>query len=68
MNLRTFILLPHILLVRFLARRDPRLFRYWNVESLQNWRRIGVTWRAYAIAAAGWAIVAGVMWLAVRWL
>jgi type IV secretory pathway VirB3-like protein len=66
--MKIFILFPFILLVRILARHDPHLFRYWDVKSMQSWRRSRTTWKAYAIGVAGWGIVLGSLCFLVRWL
>ena len=68
-GMKILVLLPFILLVRLAARCDPHLFRYWDVRSLRTWREGRLTWGAWAIAAAGWAILActlGVIYLLVR--
>jgi hypothetical protein len=67
-NMRIVVLYPFIVLVRILARQDPHMFRYWDVKSLENWRRIPTTWQAYAIGLAGWGIALGGLCLLVQWL
>lgn len=68
--IRITVLLPFIILVRIITKFDPHLFRYWAVDSMDYWRRWGSTWswKAYAIALAGWAIVFAALYLFVRWL
>jgi hypothetical protein len=54
--------------VRILAKHDPHLFRYWAVDSIDHWRRWPTTWRAYAIALSGWAIVISGVYFLLRHL
>jgi hypothetical protein len=67
---RVVVILPFIILVRITAKLDPHAFRYWAVDSMEYWRRWGHTWswKAYAIALAGWAIVFSALYLFLRWL
>jgi hypothetical protein len=61
-NLRIAFLLPFILIVWFTEWVDPRLWKYWNMKSMENWRWFRWRWHAYAIAAIGWVIVAATVW------
>ena len=67
MVIRTLFLLPCIALVRLSARLDPHLWRWWDVKSLESWKTLRVTWVAWALALAGWALlfaaVGSLLWL-----
>jgi hypothetical protein len=66
-GIRIICLLPFIMLVRLLARHDPHFFRYWDVTSMEQWRRSRLSWMAYAISLVGWAIILAGMYFLVRW-
>ena len=65
---RILLLFPFILLTLIAARCDPHLFRYWDLKSWRQWSRGRLTWRAYAIGLAGWAVLLGGLHFLMRWL
>jgi hypothetical protein len=67
-DLRLVFLLPFIVLVWLTEWLDPKLWRHWNMHSLQNWRQFRWDWKAYAIAALGWCIAAVLACQAVHYL
>lgn len=67
-DLRVLFLLPFILLIWMTELCDSRLWRYWNMKSLENWRRFRWRWHAYAIALAGWVFAAATAYILTRWL
>jgi hypothetical protein len=65
--MKIFVLLPLILLTRIAVHFDPHLFRYWDLTSLEQWRRLKTTRTAYVIGVAGWVIFFGAIYFLVRW-
>jgi hypothetical protein len=61
-------LIPLILLVWISELFDDRLWKYWDMKSLDNWRWFRWHWYAYAIAFAGRVIAGtGIYFLAQWW-
>jgi hypothetical protein len=57
--MKVFLLSPFILLVQILAGLDPKLFRDWDLTSLDNWHRGRTSWKAYVISLTMWASAFG---------
>jgi hypothetical protein len=67
-DLRVLFLLPFILLIWMTELFDSRLWRYWNMKSLENWRRFRWRWSAYAFALGGWVFAAASAYVLTRLL
>ena len=63
---KIILLLPGIALVRWLATRDRHLWRHWDVNDWENWRRMRFAWGLYALAVAGWLLIGALGWLICR--
>jgi len=66
-DLRVLYLLPFVLLVWISEFLDRRLWRYWNMKSMENWRRFRWRWPAYIIALVGWFFAAAALLCLMRW-
>ena len=66
-DLRVLYLLPFVLLVWISEFLDRRLWRYWNMKSMENWRRFQWRWPAYIIALVGWFFAAAALLCLMRW-
>ena len=66
-DLRVLYLLPFVLLVWISEFLDRRLWRYWNMKSVENWRRFQWRWPAYIIALVGWLFAAAALLCLMHW-